>query len=123
MVEAIRLLLGIDPSAPVAPVSLVPLVTAGYSLPLATNVMVTVLIVLRIWHRSPGGNPHLRGIAPRSRTVRHAIDSMVESGALYMVTQIIFVVLFAVQHPAQAIIAVVAVQIYVSFSHRLFSSI
>ncbi len=117
-----HLLLGINPSAPVAPASLVPLITAGYTLPLATNVLVTVLIVLRIWYLSPARNPQLRGISTRSRTARRAIDIMVESGALYMVTQIIFVVLFAVRHPAQAIIAVVAVQIYVSF-FRLFSSI
>ena len=36
-----------------------------------------------------------------------------ESGALYLVTQLIFVVLFAIRHPAQAIMGVVSVQIYV----------
>ena len=40
-----------------------------------------------------------------------------------MITQIIFVVLFVTEHPAQGIIAVIAVQIYVSVSYRLFLSI
>ncbi|KAI9452642.1 hypothetical protein BJY52DRAFT_1124203 [Lactarius psammicola] len=110
--EAVHLLLGINPSAPVAPASLVPIITAGYVLTLVTNVLVTVLIVLRIWYLSPARNPQLRGISTPSRTSRHAIDIMVESGVLYVVTQIIFVVLFAIRHPAQAIIAVIAVQIY-----------
>lgn len=51
------------------------------------------------------------------RTVRltmpDVIKIIVESGALYLVTQLIFVVLFAIKHPAQAIVAVMAVQIYV----------
>jgi hypothetical protein len=121
--EAARRLLSADPSAPLAPASIVPLLTAGYVLPLVTNVLVTVLIVLRIWYLSPAGNQQLRGISTPSRIARRATDSLVESGALYMVTQIIFVVLFVIGHPAQAIIAVIAVQIYVSLSHRLFSSI
>jgi len=35
-----------------------------------------------------------------------------ESGALYLVTQLIFVVLFSMGHPAQAIMGVVSVQVY-----------
>lgn len=108
----VYLLLSIDPSAPVAPEQLVPLATAGYSLPLATNVLVTVLIVLRIWYISPASDPNIRGISTPSRIARRAIDIVVESGALYMVTQIIFVALFVTRHPAQAIIGVIAVQIY-----------
>ncbi|KAI0292631.1 hypothetical protein B0F90DRAFT_1920266 [Multifurca ochricompacta] len=112
LAESLHLLLGINPTAPVAPNSLVPLATAGYSLPLATNVLVTLLIISRIWYLSPVSNPNLRGIPPPSRTARHVIDIVVESGALYLVTQAIFVGLFAAKHPAQAIIAVIAVQIY-----------
>ncbi|KAH8985665.1 hypothetical protein EDB92DRAFT_2026958 [Lactarius akahatsu] len=96
--EVVHLLLGFNPSAPVAPVSFVPLAVAGYALPLATNVLVTVLIVLRIWYFSPAKNTQLRGTSTPSRT--------------YMVTQIIFVVLVVVRHPAQAVIADIAVQIY-----------
>ena len=39
---------------------------------------------------------------------------MIESGALYLVFQLVFVVLFAIPHPAEAILAVMTVQIYVS---------
>ncbi|KAI0292629.1 hypothetical protein B0F90DRAFT_1645372 [Multifurca ochricompacta] len=112
LAETSHRLLGINPTAPIAPNSLVPLATAGYSLPLVTNVLVTLLIVSRIWYLSPMSNPNLRGIPPPSRTARHVIDIVVESGALYLVTQAIFVGLFAAKHPAQAIIAVIAVQIY-----------
>ncbi|KAI0297895.1 hypothetical protein B0F90DRAFT_1926747 [Multifurca ochricompacta] len=63
------------------------LATAGYSLPLATNVLVTLLIISRIWYLSPSGAP-VFGNASDLRG------------------------LFAAKHPAQAIIAVIAVQIY-----------
>ncbi|KAI0296488.1 hypothetical protein B0F90DRAFT_1819923 [Multifurca ochricompacta] len=110
--EVSHLLLGINPSAPVAPVALVPLATAGYALPLATNAIVTLLIAFRIWYLSPESHPSLRGLHPPSRTARHVIAIVVESGFLYLITQILFVALFAAKHPAQAIIAVIAVQIY-----------
>ncbi|KAG1722395.1 uncharacterized protein EDB91DRAFT_1256081 [Suillus paluster] len=37
---------------------------------------------------------------------------IIESGALYLVTQIVFIVPFVIQHPAQVIVAVIAAQIY-----------
>jgi len=55
---------------------------------------VTALIVQRIWYLSPAGNQQLRGIPTPSRTARRAPDTLVESGALYLVTQIILVVLY-----------------------------
>lgn len=52
-------------------------------------------------------------------TARRAVAIIVESGALYLAAQLAYVVLFALGHPAEAIIAVIAVQIYVStFSDR-----
>jgi hypothetical protein len=41
------------------------------------------------------------------------MDIVIESGALYLAVQLVFVILFAIRHPAQGIIAVIAVQIYV----------
>lgn len=38
---------------------------------------------------------------------------MVESGMLYLTVQLVFVVLFALNHPAQPIMVSIAVQIYV----------
>jgi hypothetical protein len=46
-------------------------------------------------------------------TGRAAIDIVVESGVVYLAVQLVFVVLFAIRHPAQGIIGVIAVQIYV----------
>ena len=52
------------------------------------------------------------------RAAQRAVAIIVESGALYLVTQLIFVVLYSIQHPAIAIQTVIAVQIYVSvFPH------
>ena len=41
---------------------------------------------------------------------------IIESGALYLLIQLVYVVLFALEHPAQAIVGVMAVQIYVRIS-------
>ncbi|EMD39639.1 hypothetical protein CERSUDRAFT_81022 [Gelatoporia subvermispora B] len=107
----VHLVVAVAPTAPVAPAALVPLGTAGYALPLCTNVMVTSLIVGRIWWTSRGAakNAALRSTIS---TTRKAMNIVVESGALYLVAQLILVVLFALGHPAQAIVAVMAVQIY-----------
>lgn len=110
--EIIHLLEDLDPSAPVAPASLVPLGIAAYTLPLFTNVMVTSLIVGRIWWitRRLAGVDTTRS---SGASVRRAMVILAESGALYLVTQLIFVIVFALKHPSQAIMGVVAVQIYV----------
>jgi len=72
--------------------------------------VVTTLIAVRVWHLSP----HKHGDLGRSSGIAWAVIGMVvESGMLYLVVQITFVVLFTIQHPAQAIAEVVAAQIYV----------
>lgn len=51
----------------------------------------------------------------RSRTEEQIYQAMiivVESGLLYLVVQLVFVILFALGHPAQAIAAVIACQVY-----------
>ncbi|KAI0302492.1 hypothetical protein BC826DRAFT_965837 [Russula brevipes] len=87
---------------------------AGFILPLCTNLLVTTLIVARIWYLSPSKADDLHGTGRRipTGTGRAAIDIVVESGMLYLAAQLVFVVLFAIKHPAQAIIAAMAVQIY-----------
>jgi hypothetical protein len=90
----------------------VPLALAGYVLPLATNVIVTSLIVYRIWFSSRIVKESHVEIAQGAS--HHAMMLIIESGALYLVAQLMFVVLFAIQHPAQGIVAVIAAQIYVS---------
>lgn len=74
--------------------------------------MVTSLIVGRIWWitRRLAGVDTTRS---SGASVRRAMVILAESGALYLVTQLIFVIVFALKHPSQAIMGVVAVQIYV----------
>ena len=116
--EVAHLVLTIDPTAPLPPPALVPLGIASYVLPLGTNVMATGLIVYKLWSMMRNNAALSGGSAPVfSRgydAVRSAVGIVVESGALYLVTQLIFVVLYSIQHPAIAIQTVIAVQIYVS---------
>lgn len=111
----LSLVLKIDPTAPVAPAVLVPLGTASFTLPLATNFIITILIVGRIYYVSMYTRD-LRTTSVITSTTNHfnqAAAIVIESGMLYLVTQLIFVVLFAIKHPAQAIVAVAVVQVYV----------
>jgi hypothetical protein len=78
---------------------------------LATNVVVTTLIATRIWYLSPRKMRDMG--SAQFRTGRATIEVVIESGMLYLVVQLIFVILFAVQHPALGIVGVIAVQIYV----------
>lgn len=110
IVEVIHLLLVMNPTSPAPPASIVPLGLAGYILPLATNVMVTSLIVYRIWLSSRIVKESPVDIAQGAS--HRAMMFIIESGALYLVTQIVFVVLFAMQHPAEGIMAVIAAQVY-----------
>lgn len=107
-------LMNIDPNAPAPPASLVPLGGAGYILPLCTNLMVTFLIVIRIWWETHGSSDSEVIISSR-RLAHKATRNIIESAALYLVAQLIFVILFMLRHPAEGIIAVVATQLYVSF--------
>jgi len=112
VVEALHLLSRIDPTSPMAPPSLVPLGVAGFTLPLCANVMVTTLIAVRIWYLSPRRRRDSWGTRFPTDTGRPAIDIVVESGMIYLAVQLVFVVLFAIRHPAQGIVGVIAVQIY-----------
>jgi hypothetical protein len=98
----------------VVPGFLVPLGLAAYSLPLCTNVIVTTLIAARIWYMMR----EIRDADMPTKTGRAAIDIIIESGMLYLAVQLVFVILFAIRHPAQAILARIAVQVYVRIRHR-----
>ena len=103
----------ISPNSLAVPQYLLSLATAGFVLPLCSNAFVTTLIAARIWYLSPRKARGVQGARFPADTGRAAIDIVVESGMLYLVVQLIFVVLFALRHPAQDIAGMVAVQIYV----------
>jgi hypothetical protein len=111
------LLLRINLNWSIAPPSLVPLGLAAFTLPLGTNVIVTTLITLRIWYLSPRKAHSMRRVQFPTGTGQATIDIVVESGLLYLAVQLIFVILFAIQHPAYGIVGVIAVQIYVRIPH------
>ncbi|KAN0092869.1 hypothetical protein V8E55_003653 [Tylopilus felleus] len=110
IIAALDILLATNPTSPTPPAALVPLGLAAYTLPLCTNVMVTSLIVYRIWHTSRAIPDSPLDIGQGA--TRRAIMLIIESGALYLLFQLIFVVLVALSNAAEAILAVMAVQIY-----------
>ncbi|EIW55023.1 uncharacterized protein TRAVEDRAFT_131098 [Trametes versicolor FP-101664 SS1] len=112
IITLMYLVLTLDPSAPFAPAGFVQLGLAGYTLPLATNVLTTALLVSRLWHTVHAPDERCRGhIGGTVRAAHHVMAIVVESGLLYLVAQLVLVVLFALGHPAQGVVAVMAVQI------------
>jgi len=99
----------IDPSASLAPTIVVPLGTASFALSLAVNFLTTSLIIGRIWYMARGTSITRRD---RNDAVRIATGVIIESGALFFMFQLLFVVLFAIQHPAQAVAIEMCIQIY-----------
>ncbi|EIW55056.1 uncharacterized protein TRAVEDRAFT_131226 [Trametes versicolor FP-101664 SS1] len=100
-----------SPTSPVPPTAQVPLTVAGYALPLCTNVIASGLLVFKIWWMARG----TRSGHTLQRTIRLANDAaavIVESGLIYLATQLVLVVLVTIEHPAQAIVGVMAVPIY-----------
>ena len=91
----------------------------SFCLPLVTNVIVTTLIVGRIWYLSPRTACKMRSGQFPKGTGRAAIDIVIESGVLYLTVQLIFVILLLIRHPAQSVVGAIAVQIYVRIPHPL----
>ncbi|KAI0631211.1 hypothetical protein C8Q77DRAFT_1062309 [Trametes polyzona] len=113
LMQAMHYVVTRTPTSPVPADVIVPLTTAGYALPLGTNVMASGLLVLKIWllTRAPGVSPAYT----LRRTVRLAMGVsaiVIESGLLYLATQLVLVVLITIKHPAEAVVGVMAVQIY-----------
>ncbi|KAJ6632230.1 hypothetical protein B0H10DRAFT_1771350 [Mycena sp. CBHHK59/15] len=102
--------LSTNPTATQAPAAVVPLGTAGYAMSLCLNLMVSALIVGRIWYLSR--RSQREGITDPDSAIQKAMGIVVESGLLFLAAQFVFVVLFAIAHPAQATVEPVATQIY-----------
>ena len=113
---SVNLKLLVVPTSP-APRGLEPLGLTVYCLPLGTNVIVTTLIAGRIWYLSPRKARKIRSVKLPTGIGRAAINIVIESGMLYLAAQLVFVILFAIRHPAQSIASVIAVQIYVRIPH------
>ncbi|KAH9946545.1 hypothetical protein B0H21DRAFT_808880 [Amylocystis lapponica] len=113
IIEITHLVLTTDFLAPVAPVA-TPLGIAGYAIALATNVLVTLLISGRIWALAhAGADVDTAGVPMRGRALaHHAIGVIVESGALYLAVQLVYLVLLTLEHPAQGIAGGIAAQIF-----------
>ncbi|KAJ7776910.1 hypothetical protein DFH07DRAFT_911796 [Mycena maculata] len=109
--SVVGLVLKTSPTASQAPAAIVPIGTASFALSLCLNFIVSSLIVGRIWWMTR--ESHLRSDDPRSKTtVSQAMAIVVESGLLFLAAQFVFVILFAIAHPAQAVVEPMAVQIY-----------
>jgi hypothetical protein len=102
-----------------APAFVVPLGLDGFIPPLITNMILTTLIVICIWYLSPRKVQDMWSTQFMVGTSWAVIGIVIESGILYMSVQFIFVVLFAIGHPVQGIIEVMAMQIYVHYSITL----
>ncbi|KAJ6559927.1 hypothetical protein B0H19DRAFT_944743 [Mycena capillaripes] len=106
----IGLVLSIDPTAPQAPADIVPFGDASFAMSLILNFCSSTLIVGRLWwlareHEVPG-------ISRSKGILRQVTGVIIESGLLFLATQFVFVILFAIAHPAQALVEPMAVQIY-----------
>ncbi|KAF8208001.1 hypothetical protein K438DRAFT_1961511 [Mycena galopus ATCC 62051] len=98
-----------NPTASQTPAALVPIGDAYAALSLILNFMVSSLIVGRIWGMTRAGS-----ISDSPGPIRKAIGIVIESGILFLAIQFIFVILFAIGHPAQAVVEPIATQIYVT---------
>ncbi|KAJ7225112.1 hypothetical protein B0H12DRAFT_1328733 [Mycena haematopus] len=106
----IGLVLSIDPTAPQAPADIVPFGDASFAMSLILNFFSSTLIVGRIWWLARDHD--VAGISRSKGLVRQATGVIIESGLLFLATQFVFVILFAIAHPAQALVEPMAVQIY-----------
>lgn len=122
------------PTAAIAPVTIARFGVASFSMSLILNFILTSLIVGKLYSlsrfarqnrdvRSQSTNTHghsshmirsdgTGGTGKTQRQVRAAMAVIVESGMLFLVAQFIFVVLYALGHPAQGIIVPITLQIY-----------
>ncbi|KAF7358521.1 hypothetical protein MVEN_00903000 [Mycena venus] len=106
----IGLVLSINPTAPQAPAAIVPVGTAGFSLSLCLNFIVSALIIGRVMHISRQNRRN--GVSHSDTAIQRAIGIVIEAGLLFLTAQFVFVVLFAIAHPAQAILVPIATQVY-----------
>jgi hypothetical protein len=84
-----------------------------YIIKVCANLMVTVLIVVRMWNLSPHNRREIMGANLPAGTGWAAIVIVIESGVLYLTAQIVPLVLYIIRHPAVGLVSQMSVQIYV----------
>ncbi|KAF8183576.1 hypothetical protein K438DRAFT_1140423 [Mycena galopus ATCC 62051] len=109
--SVIGLVLSTSPNAPQAPAAIVPFGDASFAMSLILNFSSSMLIVGRLWWLARGGHD-AHGTRRSTRVIRQVTGGIIESGLLFLSTQAVFVTLFAIGHPAQALVEPMAVQIY-----------
>jgi len=110
--ETLRIISHINENTQQAPAGLMPWGLCSFIVLICGNAIVTTLIVVRIWQLSPHKRCDMLGANFQRETGLGAIIIIIESGMLYLVAQIVFCILFAINHPAQDIVGSMAVQVY-----------
>lgn len=110
---AVGILATIDPNAPLAPPSVAKLGNAAFPMSLVLNILVTGLILGRMWFISRAPRVALSSQRTGPPRVYSAMAVVVESGLLFLIAQIVFVTLFALGNPAQDVVMPITLQIYV----------
>ncbi|KAI0642807.1 hypothetical protein C8Q79DRAFT_916724 [Trametes meyenii] len=93
------------------PSSVLPFVMAGYALPLCTNAIITLLIVVKIWSMARP-TPSILPLGNSTQLAGQTADIIIESGLIYFVTQMLLVVFFAIGCVPARIVDDVSPQIY-----------
>lgn len=83
----------------------------AFALSLCVNTVVTSLIIFRIWRHFQLVKKHLPG---SQKLFLSVISIMVESGVLLFATQLVYLVLFILRHPAYDTVAGLTAVVYVS---------
>jgi len=106
----IMLLMIVSTGVQELPVVLVSLGISSFTISLGVNVLVTMLILARIYSisttwRSMNKSTNQNGVGI-------ALEAFIESGALFMLAQLVFVLLFATKNNGQLVGVAIAAQIY-----------
>ena len=120
---AIGLTVEIAPTSSTPQPAVQPLIFAAYILPLIANFTLTTLIASRIWWMTRGTSEYLGNTVTGRKTnaAFKAAMIVIESGVLYFVAQLIYLTVFAIGNPAEFLMSLVVVQIYVRLSCRLIA--
>jgi len=104
-------LMSTGPSA-YAPPAVIPLGDLAFCLPLGFQILVTGLIVGKIWSISHSADSSRSVYSRGSSKTSNAMGVLIESGFLVLFVQILFVVYFTKESPVQSLLYSSAAQIY-----------